>query len=168
MEPDIYFFNILLLALNIVVFGVVLYEFLKFHKANRIIRQRKAGFLEDAREEADEIIGKAIKKSEELSLQAVNLKEDISLRLDKSLQEAGEINVRKFDTELSKIGKKVADAVEKEAAEYKKKRLDSLNAEISAKVSEISLKVLNRAVSVNEQDQLVIAALEKAKAEGVL
>ncbi len=57
--------------------------------------------------------------------------------------------------------------LEKELEEYKKLRLQQADRTINHVIQEVSQQILNKALSLEDHQQLLIEALEKAKKEGV-
>lgn len=79
---------------------------------------------------------------------------------------------KELEEELSTRSKQFQDSlipsIEKEIEKYKQSQLQQLDQSIKKIIQKVSQEVLNKSISVEDHEKLVIDALEKAKSERVL
>lgn len=88
----------------------------------------------------------------------------------KSLQDVENVT-KELETDLQKQVKafheNLLPTLEKELAAYKKTRMEQTDKSITRIVQKVSQEILNKSISLDDHQELVLSSLEKAKKEGV-
>jgi hypothetical protein len=128
---------------------------------------------------SQEQLNQALQKMEgSIEHQANTSSQDLTKNYSASLQQVANQSLTEFQTivrslqiDLQKqtkdFGSTMLPTIEKELEEYKKMRLQQADRTITHVVQEVSQEILNKALSLDDHQQLLIEALEKAKKEGI-
>jgi hypothetical protein len=163
-----------------------------YHKIvdDALAKERK--IIEDATTEADEIIAgtqyatQASKESVDQALrkmvtdvekEAVETDQDFVKTYQVSLKQAANQSLNDFthiikalENDLQKQTKEFRETMlprmEKELEEYKQMRLKEVDKTITIILQKVSQEILNKSISLDDHQNLLIQALEKAKKEG--
>lgn len=144
-------------------------------KANQILTQ--AGYLNKTSTEAlnssfSQMTSGVERNANETSQQFMQTYEDYLKQIAiKSLNNFYAIT-KGMETDLqNQIGQfnqALVNNIQKETSEYKQLRLKQVEASVQQIVQKASREILNKTISLDNHHDLVIAALEKAKGEGIL
>lgn len=165
----------------------------EYHKVvdNALTKERK--ILDDAAAEADKIISdtnfitksstdtlnKALEKMvHTFENESNDAGKTIMASYQSSLKEVTDASLKNFDTiskelesDLQKQIKAFNEAqlanMEKTIEEYKKNQLQQTQEQVTKIVARVSEEVLNKSISMEDHQKLVIASFEKAKKEGL-
>jgi hypothetical protein len=155
-----------------------------------LAKERK--ILDDATNEATQIITKTqfltdeskmsldqtlAKMEEEIEKEAGGTSHEFTKTYSSSLQKLAAESLKEFqtitktmETDLQKQTKEYRESLlpglQKEMDEYKKLRLAQADRTITHVIQEVSQEILNKSLSLEDHEQLLIQALEKAKKEG--
>lgn len=136
--------------------------------------------LKDLEAKQEEIIQKAsqdllekykekLSKTNEKNIQILtNISKDIEEYTENELTDYKK-TIEEETTDSQKIvGEKIEEKytkLEEELKDYKQKQLEKINAEIGSILKDVAMDVLGKSLDVNEQEELVTQALERAKNE---
>ncbi len=155
-------------------YGLITANFLLIFLLAALVKLKK-----DARlAEAQEILKQAIKQAGQIEKTAAINQEKLSQWLEKRVRKASETILERYQQSLNlninksiEILEKTSKEVEKQALKevglavenYKKARLEKAQEEIAVIINQITADVLGRSLSVNDHEQLIFSALEKAR-----
>ncbi len=149
---------------------------------NAEAREKAVRILESAREKAVEIVSEAkigtLRESEDINRRLGEVSEQKLVEYKQMLQNISksventavrELSEYKKSLEMeTSLGQKaVGERVVQELAEYKAAKVAQIDAQIAAAVKKITLEVLGRSINSEDQNKIIISALEKAKNEGL-
>lgn len=165
----------------------------EYHEIVNTALARERKILDDATNEADKIISEAkyfnrgsteevnkalqmmvVDVQREATTAASNFLSDYQASLNQvSVKSLGgfENVVKELESDLRSQVKNFNEALlpglEKELAEYKRIRMEQVDKSVRRIVQISAQEILNKAISLDDHEELVIAALERAKKEGV-
>lgn len=176
----------LVLGLVLAGYDKVLRELNRFKKSREEInaeaREKAVRMLESARDKAVEIVSEAkigsVRESEdierrlgEVSSQKLEEYKQMLQNISKSVETTAVRELSEFKKSLeveTTMGQKaVGERVNQELADYKAMKIQQVDEQVKAAVKKITLDVLGRAISAEDQNKIVISALERAKNEGL-
>jgi len=158
---------------------------------NALLKERK--ILEDATNEADQIIGEAQHVSHDtqamvdqalkgmmhdIQQQAVHTAHAFTQSYQESLRQIATSSLTDFQTvaknleaemeqQVRTFRETILPGMEKELEEYKKSRMKQTEQTISQIVQTVSQELLNKSLSLTDHQNLLIESLEKAKKKGL-
>lgn len=101
---------------------------------------------------------------------AANYKKYLGQITDKSLVDFQSIT-KKFEDDMQKqseeFRKSILPQIQKELEDYKQKRFEEADVTIGKIIQNVTEKVLNKSISLEDHKKLIIAALDKAKNDGL-
>lgn len=150
--------------------------------------------LDKARVEAEKIIEQATKKAEEMVNSTKDFQNKISLKSEKAIAMISQKHLEMLDNcltemeqKLEKISNKTLEEtikkievqrekrfnqglelLDKEVTAYKESQYKIIDQKVTAEVTDLAMKVLGKSLSIREQQELIFAAIESAKKDGIL
>ncbi len=149
---------------------------------NAEAREKAVRILESAREKAVEIVSEAkidtLRESEDMSKRLGEVSEQKLMEykqmlqnISKSVEDTAVRELSEYKKSLTmetNLGQKaVGERVVQELNEYKQARIADIDAQIAQAVKKITIDVLGKSQSFEDQNRLIISALEKAKNDGL-
>lgn len=126
----------------------------------KIMEQVKGQVIDSATQNSQKANQEAVVLIEELKKSAMNNINQLSLNLQQTISQQQSALQQKVDVEFASISK----AVE----EYKNKRLEFVEQQITEMVVQTAKEVIGKSLSLQEHEELIMESLEKAKSENVL
>ena len=150
--------------------------------ASKKVISQVSGTNEGMNKDLDKILHEMAEKHiQSLNIEASTFKKDyeesilkmqqaLNQDLNKTLQSFSQTLLTKTTSSEQVIDEKTKDlmaAADKEAAEYKKQRMEKIDNEITELVKKISHDVLGVSIPADVHKEMILKALEKSKEEGV-
>ena len=164
-----------------------------YHKVLDTALARERKILEDATTQADQIIASAqyVNKTSteevnkalqvmiaEIQKKATDEANKFMVEYQAALKQLSSTSLTGFDktahelqddlkNQIREFQDKLLPGMEKELAEYKRVRLEQIERIVKGVVQKSAQEILNKAISLDDHQDLIVQTLEKAKKEGV-
>jgi len=140
--------------------------------------QKETEMIKKGKDEAEKIVRQAIRRAIVIEKEAEINQGELKKILEKRLEIVSRALLKDYQTSLSQSLKKVINNVnniskdieketklriEAEIGNYKKTRLEKIDEQIYNLVDEAAQEVLGKSLSLEDQEELVFRAIEKAK-----
>lgn len=185
--------NIILFIVNVILVSVLVYYLKSLKRKGRALSH----FESNASQKVEKIIEAAREKGEKILLGTDYLSQNQAKLLEDTLTKIREDNLKAVEKNIERLTaltektitdqeasltkqylskmeenwvllqKNLQSKTEEDTRKYKEARIAQLDKEISNQVLQISAKVLNKSIPLNQHNDQVIAALEQAKKEGL-
>lgn len=126
----------------------------------KIMEQVKVQVINSATQNSQKANDESVALIEELKKSAMSNINQLSVNLQQSISQQQSVLQQKMNVEFASISK----AVE----EYKEKRLQFVEEQITEMVVQTAKEVIGKSLSLQEHENLIMESLEKAKSENVL
>ncbi len=151
----------------------------KLRKKEQRLKDEAEKIKDKAKIEADYIIKQSFIQSQEVLKTASQMKSNLESKIDENLDQVIKDSAKTLEAQSKEVQKAYFESLQKvkteetaktkqELEEFKKAQMEQVKDRAEVLVAQILQKVLGKAISPKEHEDLVIKALDEAKKEGVL
>lgn len=184
IEPAYFYILIAIVAVLELILFFTVFNLISLNKSFQKTKLKESAVLEKGREKARDIIENAVDHAAELENEVEVNRESLSKQLETNILKSVALKLEKeIDDQVVGFRKAVTDETlnisQKATARYeeeytkmvqdleaeKARRWQKLDEDINEVVGKVALRVVGKAISLRDHEQLVVEALEKAKKE---